>query len=118
MQNLFLLARYNHDLCPSASMLSSLFDILLQIRVIANFRGHRQNITGTTVEDICQEVSKSTGVSPSEQTILFKGKILSKADKLSKAGVSVGDTINIMRKRKEMLTGSRPVEDSGMCLLP
>jgi hypothetical protein len=52
---------------------------------------------GETVEDISKNVEQTAGLNISDQTVLFRGKILKQNDKLSDLGINAGDTLNIIR---------------------
>lgn len=62
-------------------------------------------MTCTTVREMKSQVEEETGLGQDEQTVLYRGRPLQPADHLSEAGVSVGDTLNIIKKRNVELTG-------------
>jgi hypothetical protein len=72
--------------------------------IVANIRGTRYNMSCATVGDVCRNAAEKTGLKQDEQAVLYRGKLLQNADSLSKLGISVGDTLNIVKKRKEALT--------------
>lgn len=65
-------------------------------------------MTCATVAEVCKKVSEKTGLHLEEQSVLYRGKVLEPTEKLSTAGISVGDTLNIVKRRKEQLTGNKP----------
>jgi hypothetical protein len=48
----------------------------VQISVTANVRGKRYEISDVeTVEELCQQVEKQSGLSADEQSVIFRGKV-------------------------------------------
>jgi len=72
------------------------------ISIVASVKGKRYNVEGETVDDICKAIQSSTGLSSSEQSVLFRGKVLSHTDRLEDVGVAPGDTLNIVKGRKQI----------------
>ena len=50
-----------------------------------------------------------SGLEASEQSVLFRGKVLSASDDLSAIGVSEGDTLNIIKGRRTRV--NKPSEE-------
>lgn len=63
-------------------------------------------VNATTVSDVCKQIFQKSGISQDNQAVSFRGRLLRPSDKLSDVGISVGDTINIMKRRKEALSGT------------
>lgn len=78
------------------------------INVIANIRGKKYDISAETVAEFSEQVESLSGLSSNEQSVLFKGKILSSHDKLSDLGVGNGDVLNVLKgkRRKNKLPES------------
>ena len=97
-------------------VLTSLCDAIPPMSVTANVRGKRYEVEAETVEDVCSAVSDLAGLEAKQQSVLFRGKLLSLADKLKDAGVSPGDTLNVVkgrRQRQRASSGDRERERQG-----
>jgi hypothetical protein len=71
------------------------------IQVTANVRGKRYEVTGETVEDVCNAVEDCSGLDAEQQSILFRGKLLDRESKLEDLGVAPGDTLNVVKGRRQ-----------------
>lgn len=78
------------------------------ITVSANVRGKRYDVTASTVEEVTSAIESAAGLEASEQSVLFRGKVLNPTDLLEAVGVSAGDTLNIVKGRRAR--PSRPAE--------
>ena len=67
------------------------------IGIIASVRGKRIDIEAETVEEVSKCVEEKCGLDASEQSVLFRGKVLSPSDKLEDIGVAPGDTLNVVK---------------------
>jgi uncharacterized ubiquitin-like protein YukD len=85
------------------------------ISVTANVRGKKYEIVAENVEQFTKKVEELTGIESTQQNILFKGKVLSTADKFESLGITKGDVLNVVKGRKPSTSvstpaGSRPVK--------
>lgn len=71
------------------------------ISITANVRGKRYELDAETVEDVCEAVEEVAGLDASQQSVLFRGKLLTPGKKLEDLGVSSGDTVNIVKGRRQ-----------------
>jgi len=70
------------------------------ILISANLRGKRYDVEAEYVEEVSKSVEDQAGLEPGQYAVLFRGKVLSPRDKLETAGVSSGDTLNIIKSKK------------------
>lgn len=70
------------------------------ISVVANVRGRKFDLKAATVNDFMSQVEKLAGLTPGQQSVLFRGKLLGNNDNLSEVGVSNGDVLNVLKGRK------------------
>jgi uncharacterized ubiquitin-like protein YukD len=70
------------------------------ISVTANVRGKKYEIVAENVEQFTKKVEELTGIESTQQNILFKGKVLSTADKFESLGITKGDVLNVVKGRK------------------
>ena len=61
------------------------------MNVVASVRGKKIDIEAETVAEVSQEVEEKCGLNASEQSVLFRGKVLSSEDKLEDIGVAPGN---------------------------
>lgn len=98
------------SLCPSfGMMLWSIVALVLMlaavaampaINCIASVRGKKYDITADTVEEFSQKVETVSGLVAGEQSVLFRGKLLSPSDRLEDLGIANGDVLNVLKGRK------------------
>jgi hypothetical protein len=69
--------------------------------ITANVRGKRYDVEAETVEDVCNAVEDACGLDAEQQSILFRGKLLSRESSLEDVGVSPGDTVNVVKGRRQ-----------------
>ena len=85
------------------------------ISITANVRGKRYELEAETVEDVCEAVEEVAGLDASQQSVLFRGKLLSPGKKLEDLGVSSGDTVNVVKGRRQRsapkVSESLPMDD-------
>jgi hypothetical protein len=79
------------------------------IQVTANVRGKRYEVTAETVADVCQSVEEQCGIDSDQQSILFRGKLLKPVDKLEDIGVAVGDTLNVVKGKRQRPSPSKAI---------
>jgi hypothetical protein len=70
------------------------------ISCVASVRGKKFNIEAETVEEFSQKVEEVSGLVASEQSVLFRGKLLEPSNKLEDLGISNGDILNVLKGRK------------------
>lgn len=73
------------------------------VKVIANIRGKKYDIAAETVDEFSQKVESISGLEASKQSVLFKGKVLGKSDKLFELGIVTGDVLNVLKVRKSRI---------------
>ena len=61
------------------------------MNVVASVRGKKIDIEAETVAEVSQEVEEKCGLGASEQSVLFRGKVLSPEEKLEDIGVAPGN---------------------------
>lgn len=76
------------------------------IGVVANVRGKKYEITAETVQDFSTEVENLTGIPADQQSVLFRGKVLTSTDRLEELGIAPGEVLNVVKGRKARI--SRP----------
>jgi hypothetical protein len=70
------------------------------VTCIANVRGKKYEVTAATVGEFSEKVESLCGISSSDQSIIFKGKVLRPTDKLNDVGIDAGDVLNVLKGRK------------------
>lgn len=70
------------------------------VTCVASVRGKKYDITAETVGEFSQQVESLSGLVSTEQSVLFRGKVLDPKDKLEDLGVSSGDILNVLKGRK------------------
>ena len=65
---------------------------------------------------MCKSVEEKCGLEASEQSVLFRGKVLSLADKLEDIGVAPGDTLNVVKGKRQRT--SKSFADSDVTDMP
>lgn len=78
------------------------------ISVVGLVRGRRYEVSAETVEEFTKQVETLAGLEAGQQSVLFRGKVLSSSDKLEDAGVSSGDVLNVLKGRKPV---GKPTSD-------
>ncbi|RYG68481.1 hypothetical protein EON64_05080 [archaeon] len=71
------------------------------VSVVANVRGKKYDVSAETVDEFCQQVASLAGIEADAQSVLFRGKVLSRTDKLQELGVSAGDVLNVVKGRRQ-----------------
>lgn len=85
------------------------------MNVVASVRGKKIDIEAETVEEVSKEVEEKCGLDASEQSVLFRGKVLSPTDKLEDIGVAPGDTLNVVKGKRQR---SKPISDLDIADIP
>lgn len=70
------------------------------VNVVANVRGKKYDISAETVEEFSQQVETLAGIEASQQSVLFRGKVLEPSESLEELGVAEGDVLNVLKGRK------------------
>ncbi|KAJ1402303.1 hypothetical protein B484DRAFT_457806 [Ochromonadaceae sp. CCMP2298] len=70
------------------------------VDVVANVRGKKYEISAESVEEFSQQVESLAGLEASQQSVLFRGKVLEPSDNLEDLGVASGDILNVLKGRK------------------
>ena len=70
------------------------------VNVIANVRGKKYEISAETVDEFSSRVESLTGLEASQQSILYKGKVLSSKDKFEDLGIESGEVLNVVKGRR------------------
>ncbi|CAB1105595.1 unnamed protein product [Ectocarpus sp. CCAP 1310/34] len=71
------------------------------VSVKVTLRGKKYDVQGATcVEDVQKSVEEQAGLAKEQQSVLFKGNLLKPELELEEAGVSDGDTVNIVPSKK------------------
>lgn len=79
------------------------------IQISANVRGKRYELEAETVEEVCKAIEEKASLQAGQYSVLFRGKVLSPDEVLESIGVSVGDTLNIVKGKRNR--GTRPLDD-------
>ncbi|GAB5035169.1 Hypothetical protein NocV09_02400450 [Nannochloropsis oceanica] len=75
---------------------SYVFGAVAPVNIVVTLRGKKYDLTASSVQDIQSQMEGKSGLKPTQQAILFKGKQLSSTEELLAAGVTEGDTLNIV----------------------
>ena len=62
-----------------------------------------------SAEEVCRAVEEKANLQSGQYSVLFRGKVLSPEEVLESIGVSVGDTLNIVKGKRNR--GTRPLDD-------
>ena len=84
------------------------------VGVVASVRGKKYDIEAETVEEFTAKVEEAAGLEPGQQSVLFRGKVLSADDDLSEIGVSDGDVLNVVKGRKQRSVATPEEIDDGL----
>lgn len=77
-----------------------ILSVYASINVIASVRGKKYEIEAETVSDFTAKVESVVNLEAGQQSVLFRGKVLSPEDVLSDVGVSPGDVLMVVKGRK------------------
>lgn len=78
------------------------------VNVNVTLRGKKYQVNGASVGEIQAEMEKVAGLHKGQQSVLYKGKLLSSDDDLAAAGVTDGDTINVVPSKRPKSERSAP----------
>jgi hypothetical protein len=101
--------RFPEDRIDDMGVIGTIFVVLALLSValamspiscVASVRGKKFNIEADTVEEFSQKVEEVSGLVASEQSVLFRGKLLEPSNKLEDLGISNGDILNVLKGRK------------------
>lgn len=70
------------------------------VPVIANVRGKKYDVKAETVEEFSEKVEELTGIAADQQSVLFRGKVLSASDRLEALGINAGEVLNVVKGRR------------------
>lgn len=70
------------------------------INVIASVRGKKFEIEAETVEEFTSKVENAANLEAGQQSVLFRGKVLSPSDILAEVGVSANDVLMVVKGRR------------------
>jgi len=71
------------------------------ISVVASVRGKKHDVSEVeTVDEFLHKVEGLAGLEAGQSSVLFRGKVLSGADKLEEVGVATGDVLMVVKGRK------------------
>jgi hypothetical protein len=71
------------------------------VNVVCTLRGKKYDVSATTVADVWAAIEDQAGLEPAKQGVIFKGKKLTDGEEsLLDAGISEGDTVNIVPQKK------------------
>ena len=69
--------------------------------MVCTLRGKKYDVSATTVADVWAAIEDQAGLEPAKQGVIFKGKKLTDGEEsLLDAGISEGDTVNIVPQKK------------------
>lgn len=85
------------------------------VEVVANVRGKKYDIKAETVEEFSTEVEALTGIAADQQSVLFRGKVLSATDRLEELGISAGEVLNVVKgRRARVAPAAKPASSSSI----
>ena len=71
------------------------------ISVTASVRGKKYEVEAVTVEEFTEKVENIAGLEAGQNSVLFRGKVLSPSDKLEEMGISAGDVLMVVKGKKQ-----------------
>jgi Ubiquitin family len=83
------------------------------LNVVVTLRGKKYNLSGSSVGDLQEQLAEQAGIAKDQQSVLFKSKLLSSDDDLAAAGVSEGDTINVVPTKRPKSERAAAARSSG-----
>lgn len=81
-------------------LLVAISAVYASVNVIASVRGKKYEIEAETVQEFTAKVESVVNLSADEQSVLFRGKVLSPADVLADVGVASGDVLMVVKGRR------------------
>jgi uncharacterized ubiquitin-like protein YukD len=82
------------------------------ISVVANVRGKKYTIVAETVAEFTEKAEAMAELEAGQQSVLFRGKVLSPEDRLADIGVEENDVLNVLKGRKPRAAASADALDS------
>lgn len=70
------------------------------ISVTASVRGKKYEVEADTVEEFTEKVEGLANLETGQNSVLFRGKVLSPGDKLSEMGIESGDVLMVVKGKK------------------
>lgn len=74
--------------------------VLAGVSVTASVRGKKYEVEAETVGEFVIKVSEVANLDPEQQSVLFKGKVLSSTDVLSEVGVQTSDVLMVVKGKR------------------
>lgn len=72
------------------------------IQIAVSVRGKKYDLAAETVSEVLEKVKDIANLEDHQEHVcLFRGKVLSNADKLEDIGISAGDVLNVVKKRAQ-----------------
>lgn len=71
------------------------------ITVTASVRGKKYDVEASTVEEFTSKVENLAGLDAGQNSVLFRGKVLSPGDVLQDMGISSGDVLMVVKGKKQ-----------------
>jgi uncharacterized ubiquitin-like protein YukD len=71
------------------------------VSVVASVRGKKYDIEAETVEEFTKKVESAANLEANQQSVLFRGKVLTGSDSLSDVGVSKGDVLMVVKGKRQ-----------------
>lgn len=81
-------------------VLVALTHAMPSVPVVANVRGKKYEVKAETVGEFSEKVEELTGISSNQQSVLFRGKVLSSSDRLEDIGINAGEVLNVVKGRR------------------
>jgi len=72
--------------------------------------GKKFDVNAETVEEFTAKVEEAAGLEAGQQSVLFRGKVLTPADNLEELGITEGDVLNVVKGRKQRKVVRSPEE--------
>lgn len=82
-------------------LLAALAASTAPISVTASVRGKKYEVEAVTVEEFTEKVENIAGLEAGQNSVLFRGKVLSPSDKLEEMGISAGDVLMVVKGKKQ-----------------
>jgi hypothetical protein len=81
-------------------VLVALSHAMPSVPVVANVRGKKYEVKAETVGEFSEKVEELTGIQSNQQSVLFRGKVLSSSDRLEDIGINAGEVLNVVKGRR------------------
>lgn len=97
-------------LCVLVTLLITAVFASSPLSVTASVRGKKFEVSAETVEEFTEKVEAMAGLEAGQNSVLFRGKVLSPSDKLEEVGISSGDVLMVVKGKKQR--AAMPVQDN------